>query len=150
MMMKGTVFGLAILSLIVVTMATEPTTEDEDYIDLFGSTTPGPVDEGTTTPPPFWTSENEYDQVDMVLKREIFALFKMVYPAVLLVAAGITALGFLVPILILLSIMQYNVARIVEEMEKEETEEDETETEMLQQPLESSDEWQKMLPPQDN
>ena len=149
-MMKGTVLGLALLSLIVVTVATEPATEDEDYIDLFGSTTPGPVDEGTTTPPPFWTSENEYDQVDMVLKREIFALFKMVYPAVLLVAAGIIALGFLVPILILLSIMQYNVARIVEEMEKEETEEDETETEMLQQPLESSDEWQKMLLPQDN
>ena len=67
------------------------------------------------------------------------------------VAAGITALGFLVPILFLLSIIQHNVARIVEEMEKEETEEDETETEMLQQPLESSDEWQKiMLPPQDN
>ena len=149
MMMKGTVFGLAILSLIVITMATEPIEEDEDYIDLFGSTTPGSVDEDTTTPPPFWTSENEYDQVDMVLKREIFALFKMVYPAVLLVAAGITALCFLVPILILLSIMQHNVTRIMDEMEKE-TEEAGNETEMLQQPLERSDEWQNELPPQDN
>ena len=145
-MMKVTVLGLAVLSLIVVTMATEPTEEDEDYIDLFGSTTPGPVDEDTTTSPPFWTSENQYDQVDVVLKREIFALFKMVYPAVLLVAGGITVLGFIVPILILLSIMQYNVTRIVEDME----ETDESGTEMLQQPLERSDEWQKILPPQNN
>ena len=104
------------------------------------------MDEDTTTSPPFWTSENQYDQVDVVLKREIFALFKMVYPAVLLVAGGITVLGFIVPILILLSIMQYNVMRIVEDME----ERDESGTEMLQQPLERSDEWQNELPPQDN
>ena len=146
--MSRNLIGIALLSLLAITMASEPPTEDEDYIDLFGSTTPGPVDEDTTTSLPFWTSENEYDQVDMVLKREIFALFKMVYPAVLLVAAGITALGFLVPILILLSIMEHNVTRIVEEMEKEETEEDETE--MLQQPLERSDEWQKVLPKRNN
>ena len=147
-MMKGTVLGLALLSLIVVTVATEPATEDEDYIDLFGSTTPGPVDEGTTTPPPFWTSENEYDQVDMVLKREIFALFKMVYPAVLLVAAGITILCLLVPVLILLSIVQHNTTRIVTEIEKETEGEDvkEKKPQSVQQPLESSPEWQKILP----
>ena len=90
---------IALFSLILMMshiVASEPSTENEDdYIDLFGSTTPRPEDSDTTTPPPFWTSENEYDQVDMVLKREIFALYKIVYPAVLLVATGTTILGLL-------------------------------------------------------
>ena len=146
--MSRNLIGIALLSRLAVTMATEPPTDDEDYIDLFGSTTPGPVDEDTTTSLPFWTSENEYDQVDMVLKREIFALFKMVYPAVLLVAAGITILCLLVPVLILLSIVQHNTTRIVTEIEKEMEGEDvkEKRPESVQQPLESSPEWQKILP----
>ena len=138
---------IALLSLTLLTMnlaaASEPAPEDEDYIDLFGSTTPKPKIADTTTPPPFWTSENEYDQVDMVLKREIFALYKMIYPAVLLIAAGITGLCLLVPILVFLCIMQSNANRIVNEMEKEKKEDNEEEK--PQQPFESSPEWQKVL-----
>ena len=138
---------IALLTLTLITMnitaASEPAPEDEDYIDLFGSTTPKPKIADTTTPPPFWTSENEYDQVDMVLKREIFALYKMVYPAVLLIAAGITGLCLLVPILVLLCIMQSNATKIVKEMEKENEEDNEEEEQ--QQPFESSEEWQKAL-----
>ena len=144
--MRRTVIDIALLSLILITshiVASEPSTENEDdYIDLFGSTTPRPEVSDTTTPPPFWTSENEYDQVDMVLKREIFALYKIVYPAVLLVAMGITVLGFLVPIMVLLSIMQSHATRVVEEMERENNEEDKEEP---MQPLESTEEWQRML-----
>ena len=68
-MMQGAVInGLAFLSLIVVTLSP-------------------------------WISENDYDQVDMVLKSWNwmcwnYALFTMVYPAVLLVAAVNTAQSF--------------------------------------------------------
>ena len=116
--MRRTVIDIALLSLILITshiVASEPSTENEDdYVDLFGSSTPKPEVSGSTTPPPFWTSENEGDQVDMVLKREIFTLYKIVYPAVLLVWTGITVLCLLgVPILVLLCIMQSH-----EEIEK--------------------------------
>ena len=148
--MRRTVIDIALLSLILMTshiVASEPSTENEDdYVDLFGSSTPKPEVSDTTTPPPFWTSENERDQVDMVLKREIFTLYKIVYPAVLLVGTGITVLCLLgVPILVLLCIMQSRATRVVEEMEKKAKDNEEAEAEEAQQPFESSEEWQKML-----
>ena len=148
--MRRTVIDIALLSLILMTshiMASEPSTENEDdYVDLFGSSTPKP-EVSDTTPPPFWTSENERDQVDMVLKREIFTLYKIVYPAVLLVWTGITVLCLLgVPILVLLCIMQSHATRVVEEMEKKAKDNEE---EKGQQPFESSEEWQRMLPEDD-
>ena len=98
--MRGTI--LVLLSLTLPTIhfaASESATEkEEDYIDLFGSTNPKAEVEDTTTPPPFWTSDNEYDKVDMALKREIFGMFKMVYPTVILIAGGIIGLCILVPI----------------------------------------------------
>ena len=93
---------LVLLSLTLPTVhfaASESATEkDEDYIDLFGCSTPKPEVADATTPTPFWTSDNEYDKVDMALKREIFAMFKMVYPTVILIAGGIIGLCLLVPI----------------------------------------------------
>ena len=114
--MRPTIMIIALLSILITSnmVASRPDTEDvedRDYIDLFGSTSPKPEVEDTTTPPPFWESENEYDQVDMVLKREIFALFKMIYPAQLIVAAGITGLCLLVLIIVLLCIMQSKATR---------------------------------------
>lgn len=148
--MRRAIITLLSLALLVMThvAASDPASEDEDYIDLFGSTTPKPKTADTTTPPPFWNSDNEYDQVDMVLKREIFALYKMVYPAILLIAAGITGLCLLAPLVILLFIMMSNATRIVEEMEKENKEEDEEPN--TQQPFESTDEWQRMLAKDDD
>ena len=131
----------------VMTTETRETENEDDYVDLFGSSTPKPEVSDTTTPPPFWTSENEGDQVDMVLKREIFTLYKIVYPAVLLVWTGITVLCLLgVPILVLLCIMQSHATRVVEEMEKKAKDNEE---EKGQQPFESSEEWQRMLPEDD-
>ena len=122
---------------------------EDDYVDLFGSSTPKP-EVSDTTPPPFWTSENQRDKVDMVLKREIFTLYKIVYPAVLLVWTGITVLCLLgVPILVLLCIMQSHATRVVEEMEKKAKDNEEEEEKKAQQPFESSEEWQRMLPEDD-
>ena len=152
--MRRTVIDIALLSLILITshiVASEPSTEneDDDYVDLFGSSTPKPEVSDTTTPPPFWTSENERDQVDMVLKREIFTLYKIVSPAVLLVWTGITVLCLLgVPILVLLCIMQSHATRVVEEMERK-AKDNEEEEKKAQQPFESSEEWQRMLPEDD-
>ena len=124
---------LSLLSIMITSsiVAAVPNTEDADYIDLFGSTSPKPEVEDTTTLPPFWESENEYDQVDMVLKREIFALFKMIYPAQLIVSAGIIGLCLLVPIIVLLCIMQSKATRAMDVMVSEEK---------LSQPLESTEE----------
>ena len=93
---------LVLLSLTLPTVhfaASESATEkDEDYIDLFGSTTPKPEVADATTPTPFWTSDNEYDKGDMALNRGIFSMFKMAYPTVILIAGGIIGLCLFVPI----------------------------------------------------
>ena len=69
--------------------------DEDDYVDLFGSSsTPRPEVADTTTTG-LWTSENEHDQADMVLKMVMVMVMKMVSPAVLLVWTGITLICLL-------------------------------------------------------
>ena len=79
--------------------------DNDDYIDLFGSTTPKPEVEHITTPPPFWMSDNQDDQADIMLKRELFAVYKMMFPAILVTFGAINGLCLCIPLVVYLAII---------------------------------------------
>ena len=79
--------------------------DNDDYIDLFGSTTPKPEVEYITTPPPFWMSDNQDDQADIMLKRELFAVYKMMFPGILMTFGAINGLCLWIPLVVYLAII---------------------------------------------
>ena len=79
--------------------------DEDDYIELFGSTTRKPEFEHITTPPPFWMSDNQADQADIMLKRELFAVYKMMFPAILVTFGAINGLCLCIPMIAFLAVI---------------------------------------------